>query len=54
MGDGMSSGFFKEETAKKNTEPNTKTLSRAGDIFLLPWLLRVFRCTLGIRLGHFR
>ena len=32
-----------------------KSLSRAKyTIFLLLWLRKVLRCTLGIRLGHFR
>jgi hypothetical protein len=49
MGDGMSSGFFKEETAKTNT------LSRALYHFSISVVTQSFLTSpLGIRLGHFR
>jgi hypothetical protein len=53
MGDGMSSGFFKEETAQKRIQQNT--LSRALYHFSIFVVTQSFLTSpLGIRLGHFR
>jgi hypothetical protein len=53
MGDGMSSGFFKEETAKQNQNSN-HCLGQIIPCLYFCGYAKFLEYTLGIRLGHFR